>query len=145
MRYIRKKSGDVLLDLKNDITLEEGDEIVCETNEPEVFYGTWMNPANDEDGDINELNKRQNKYERKLSKDQTKTGFHMPSQKTGSAGRRCAYCGKLLGDNARANKKYCNKKCRQNDHYRQRRELIAGKDKPEKSDLGMSKGVEEIK
>ena len=142
MKYIREKSGDVNLDLKGVITLKEGDEVICETNEPKVFFGSWEN----KDEDINELPKRGNKYDRKLREDKNKVGWHEPTTPQGSAGRICKYCGKPLGDNARPDKLFCNKRCRQNYNYHVKKPLREGKDRPKKlAGEPLAKGVEKIK
>ena len=137
MNYIRRKSGEVELDLHDNLVLGLGDTIIYETNDPKEFYGSWTNPENQDSDEPEELGTFQNKVEKDLNKDKKAVGWHEPYIKQGKSGRRCLYCKKLLPANARSDKKFCDKQCRQNYRYHNKvKKMKPGKDMPEKVEGG---------
>lgn len=132
MKYIRRKTGEVELDIKDELSIGEGDELVYESNEPKIFYGSWMNPENEEyPGEPKELGTYENAIEMKLSADKRRVGWHEPKISTKNPVRLCAYCGKKLPTNSRSDRKYCDKKCRQNDRYHKKIKVVKGPEKIE--------------
>lgn len=125
MKWIRRKTGEVELDTRGDLVLQEGDDIVYETNEPREFYGSWMNTDNRDrdDRDVDkpgELGTYENTVEKKLHQDEKAVGWHEPYIPHNNPVRLCLYCNKKLPEKSRADKKFCNQKCRQNYRYHEK-------------------------